>query len=99
MPPDDNSPFAQDRLFYSRSKDLCEWEDYSPILSTRIPNTQDEKAIWAPYVYHENGIYHMYYTGVTEEATQSNLLATQPIPPIRIHGKHMTWYFNPIIAK
>jgi beta-xylosidase len=80
VPPDDNSPFAQDRFVYARSEDLCEWEDLSPILSTRIPNTLDEQAIWAPFVYYENGIYYLYYTGVTEDVTQSILLVTSNDP-------------------
>ncbi len=68
------------KFAYARSADLCNWEDLGPILDTRTPNTGDEYAIWAPYVWKENGIYYMVYTGVTQEMTQSIILATSIDP-------------------
>jgi len=80
VPPDDNSPFVHDRFAYARSKDLCEWKQLPFVLPKRIHGKWDEQAIWAPFVYYENGIYYLYYTGVTEDETQSILLATSNDP-------------------
>jgi hypothetical protein len=65
---------------YGRSSDLCNWEQLPFILTERIPGTWDEKLIWAPSVYTENGIYYLYYTGVTQSYTQSIMLATSDNP-------------------
>ena len=80
VPQDDNSPFVQDRFAYARSKDLCEWEQLPFVLPNRVPGRRDEQAVWAPFVYYENGIYYLYFTGVTEDVTQSILLATSNDP-------------------
>jgi len=80
VPPDDNSPFVQDRYAYARSSDLCEWEQHLFILPRRIHGKWDEQAVWAPFVYYENDIYYLYHTGVTEDVTQSILLATSNDP-------------------
>jgi len=80
VPPNNPSPLAQDRFAYARSVDLCSWEELSPILVERVPGSWDEKAIWAPFVHFEDGIFYLYYTGVTENLTQSILLATSTDP-------------------
>jgi beta-xylosidase len=59
---------------------LCEWEQLSFVLSKRVPHKWDEQAVWAPFVHYENGIYYLYYTGVTKDVTQSILLATSNDP-------------------
>jgi hypothetical protein len=71
---------AEDRFVYARSQDFCTWETLAPVLPTRVPGTWDEKAIWAPFVHQEGGVYYMYYTGVTNDITQSILLATTTDP-------------------
>ena len=68
------------KFAYARSLDLCTWEVLDPILDERIPGTWDELAVWAPYVYVEDGIYYLYYAGVTKVFTQSILLATSTDP-------------------
>jgi sucrose-6-phosphate hydrolase SacC (GH32 family) len=68
---------------YARSQDLCNWEQLSQVLSQRTPETWDERAVWAPFVFEEGGIYYLYYTGVTKDYTQSIMLAitTDPSDP------------------
>jgi hypothetical protein len=80
VPPGTTDPLLQDKFAYARSLDLCIWEDLTPVLQERTPGSWDEAAIWAPYVYQENGIYYLYYTGVTKDFTQSILLATSTDP-------------------
>jgi hypothetical protein len=80
VPPGTTDPLLQDRFAYARSLDLCNWEDLTPVLPNRTPGSWDEAAIWAPYVHQENGIYYLYYTGVTKDFTQSILLATSSDP-------------------
>lgn len=71
---------GETRFAYGRSPDLCTWEELTPVLSEREPGTWDEYRIWAPYVYSEAGTYYLYYTGVTNEFTQSILLASTNHP-------------------
>lgn len=78
--PEDPSPILQDRFVYARSKDLCNWEELSPVLAERTPGAWDEAAIWAPFVFYEDGVYFLYYTGVTQTWTQSIMLATSTNP-------------------
>lgn len=78
--PDDPSPILQDRFVYARSSDLCNWEELSPVLAERTPDAWDEAAVWAPFVFYEDGVYYLYYTGVTETWTQSIMLATSTNP-------------------
>jgi hypothetical protein len=75
-----NYVYSEKKFAYGRSTDLCEWEVLEPILAERVPGTWDEMAVWAPYVYEENGVYYLYYTGVTGEFTQSIMLATSTNP-------------------
>ena len=65
---------------YGRSKDLCEWENLTPTMAERIPGAWDELVIWPPYVYEEDGIYYLFYTGVKRDFTQSIMLATSTNP-------------------
>ena len=71
---------GETKFAYGRSIDLCSWEVLPPILTQRITGTWDEMAVWAPFVYQEQGVYYMYYTGVTSQYTQSILLATSTNP-------------------
>jgi hypothetical protein len=68
------------KFAYARSKDLCNWEDLGPILDIRVPGSWEELAIWAPYVWQENGNYYLIYTGVSRGITQSIMLATSTDP-------------------
>lgn len=70
----------EDRFAYARSVDLCSWEELDPILTERQTDTWDEFRIWAPFVFEEDGVYYLYYTGVTNEYTQSTMLATSTNP-------------------
>ena len=75
-----NQLIHENRFAYARSQDFCHWEELAPILSQRTPGAWDELAIWAPFVFEENGVFHMFYTGVTKEYTQSILYATSTRP-------------------
>jgi hypothetical protein len=75
LPSNSLSP-KEDRFVYARSADLCHWEQLESVLPERTPGAWDEKFIWAPFVYREDGTYYLYYTGVTESYTQHILLAT-----------------------
>lgn len=68
------------RFAYGRSTDLCNWEELAPVLPRRPPDSWEEFLIWAPFVYEEDGLYFMYYTGVTYDYTQSIMLATSNNP-------------------
>lgn len=69
-----------DHFIYARSADLCNWEVLPPILADHGPGSWAERAVWAPYVWEENGLFYMAYTGVTEDFTQSILLAVSNDP-------------------
>ena len=71
---------GEKKFAYGRSTDMCEWEMLEPILAQRTPGTWDEKAVWSPYVFLEAGVYYLYFTGVTQEFTQSILLETSTDP-------------------
>ena len=67
---------------YARSTDLCNWENMTPVLEQR-ESEWESSAVWAPYVYEEDGTYYLYYTGVKGSVpylTQSIMLATTTNP-------------------
>ncbi len=70
----------EDRFAYASSPDLCQWNDLGGILRERPSGDWDEFRIWAPYVYEEEGVYYMFYTGVTHAIAQSIMLATSTNP-------------------
>ncbi len=80
IPPGNTDLLLQNKFAYARSVDFCEWEVLSPVLSNRTPGSWDDTAIWAPFVFKEESIYYLYYTGVTIDYTQSILLATSTNP-------------------
>jgi hypothetical protein len=65
---------------YGRSSDLCTWEDLGTIIGERTRGEWDEAFVWAPFVWEENGIFYMVYTGVTRKYTQSIMLAVSANP-------------------
>jgi hypothetical protein len=80
---------------YARSADLCDWEDLKPIMGGRAPGAWDEFNIWAPFVFEDNGIYYMYYTGVTYDYTQSIMLATSSNPADPTSWQSVGMVFQP----
>jgi hypothetical protein len=95
LPYDDPAAPAEDRFAYARSLDLCTWETLAPVLPGRVPGTWDEKAIWAPFVHQEAGVYYLYYTGVTNNYTQSILLATTTNPALPGSWETQDMVFQP----
>jgi hypothetical protein len=71
---------GEDYFAYGRSEDLCNWEDLSPVLADRELSEWDQGAVWAPYVFEEEGVYYLFYTGVSAGVTQSVVLATSMDP-------------------
>jgi hypothetical protein len=65
---------------YGRSSDFCNWEDLTPVLADRELNGWDRIAVWAPFVVEEDGVYYLFYTGVSTGMTQSIMLATSTNP-------------------
>jgi hypothetical protein len=80
---------------YGRSQDLCTWENLGPVLEGRVAGEWDELAIWAPFVFVENGVYYMFYTGVTRNFTQSIMLATTLDPSAPASWVEMGVVFQP----
>jgi hypothetical protein len=70
----------EDRFAYAASPDLCQWQDLGGILHDRPVDGWDGFRIWAPYVLEENGVFYMFYTGVTQSFAQSIMLATSTNP-------------------
>jgi beta-xylosidase len=65
---------------YGRSTDLCNWEDLGTIIDARTSGEWDESVVWAPFVWEDQGIFYMYYTGVNHKYTQSIMLAVSDNP-------------------
>jgi len=83
VPLDTDDPLAQqDRFAYARSTDFCTWEELGFVLwlENRVPGIWEKVSIWAPYVFEEDGTYYLFYTGVTQDVTQSILLSTSSDP-------------------
>ena len=79
---------------YSRSRDLCHWTDLGPILDRRPSRKWDEGAVWAPFVFEEDGTFYLYYTGVSHDFTQTIMLAvsTNPADPDSWQTEGMVFY-------
>ena len=86
---------SEDRFAYARSLDLCNWETLQPVLSYRAPGTWDEYRIWAPFVLEQDGVYYLYYTGVTQNYTQSILFATTTNPADPTSWREQGMIFQP----
>jgi hypothetical protein len=80
---------------YARSENGCDWEDLGPVLAERRPGGPDEMAIWAPFVYEEDGIFYAYYTGVTGDFTQRIMLASTDNPADPASWKEHGVVFQP----
>jgi hypothetical protein len=84
---------SSNRFVYARSTDLCTWEELAPL---RLRSGEwDEMAIWAPFVYEEQGRYYMYYTGVTHSFTQSIMLAVSDNPADPLSWQEQGVVFQP----
>ncbi len=89
---------GEQKFAYGRSTDLCNWDDLSPVMETRVPGSWDETAIWAPFVYQENGTFYMVYTGVKGDNynfTQSIMLATTTNPADPLSWQSQGMIFQP----
>jgi hypothetical protein len=58
--------FCDQGITLARSKDLLHWEALGTALPTRTP--EDQSMVWAPHVVQSEGVYYMFYTGVTTPA-------------------------------
>lgn len=91
---------GENRFAYARTTDFCQWETLSPVMGARAANAWDHLAVWAPFVYEEDGVYYMYYTGVSGDfakgiLTQSIMLATSQDPADPNSWKSQGMVFQP----
>ena len=86
---------GENRFAYGRTQDFCHWEELNPILDDRLPGTWDERAVWAPHVFEEDGNYYMFFTGVKFPFVQSILLATSTNPADSSSWMNLGMVFQP----
>ncbi len=76
-------PFEQNEteLGHAMSQDFLSWTYLPPVLPVR-PDSWDRSHVWAPSIVRKDGLYYMFYTGVSCEPglplTQSIGVATSP---------------------
>ncbi|HEY6196308.1 MAG TPA: hypothetical protein VI504_14850 [Candidatus Eisenbacteria bacterium] len=81
-------PFATENDFgHAVSTDLYHWTQLSPVMAVD-PHGWDNLHMWAPHVIAVNGLYWMFYTGVTE--TPGQFVGTQRIG-LAVSNDLMTW--------
>lgn len=80
VPLPENDYTKEKNFLYARTTDFCTWELLGTILEPGQPGDPDEFRIWAPHVFHENGTYYMFYTGVNRNIAQTTMLATSTNP-------------------
>jgi sucrose-6-phosphate hydrolase SacC (GH32 family) len=63
---DTTAPFdsTERDLGHAISRDLYNWIQFPPVLAAR-PDHWDNAKIWAPSIVQQDGVYYMFYTGVT----------------------------------
>jgi predicted GH43/DUF377 family glycosyl hydrolase len=86
---------GEKKFAYGRTQDFCSWENLGPILDERTMGDWDAAAIWAPFVLEENGVFYMFYAGVTPNITQSIMLATSTNPADPDSWKEHGMIFQP----
>lgn len=87
---------GENRFAYARTRDFCSWEDLGPVLGKRVTGTWEEQSVWAPYVLEKEGIFYLFYTGVTRNFTQSIMLVvmTDPANPASWRSEGMVFQPN-----
>jgi hypothetical protein len=60
--------YPQTTFGHETSTDLNNWTNQGPISLLGSAGEWNDKQIWAPYIYEEDGTYYMYYTGVHYDA-------------------------------
>jgi len=81
-------PFATENDFgHAVSTDLYHWTQLAPVMGVD-PYGWDNLHVWAPHVIARNGLYWMFYTGVTE--TPGQFADTQRIG-LAVSSDLMTW--------
>ncbi len=79
--------FATENDFgHAISTDLYHWQQLPPVLSVN-PFGWDNFHVWAPHIIQKNGLYWMYYTGITESSAFND---TQRIG-LAVSSDLMTW--------
>ncbi len=72
---------GESRFAYARSADFCHWERLADVLPVEASVAGENlKAVWAPFVHFEDGIFYLFYTVVTKDITQRILLAVTDNP-------------------
>lgn len=85
-------------LIYGRSRDFCNWEELPFILQDVESLAWDGMDLWAPFVIKQDGVYFMFYTGVTWNVTQRIMLAATLTPDIPDSWVALGAIFRPTFA-
>ncbi len=67
--------FPQSDFGHAVSHDLVNWQLKEPVLQT-LEDGFDTYQVWAPHIIEHDNKYWIFYTGVTDSATQATCLAT-----------------------
>lgn len=76
------------------SADLDTWTTLNPVLGVEPANYYESAHIWAPFVMEHNGVWFMFYTGLSGEPSQVLCCATSRDPELRVWERLPS---NPII--
>jgi len=76
------------------SEDLNTWNTCSPPFTTQPSNYFESAHIWAPFVFEQDGVFYMYYTGLSGEPSQVLCLATSTDPNLNVWHRYEG---NPIL--
>jgi len=79
---------------HATSHDLDTWVTGHPPLATEPANYFESAHIWAPFVMEHQGVFHMFYTGLSGEPSQVLCLATSTDPDLNVWHRHVG---NPIL--
>lgn len=67
-------------LLVARTSDLCHWEQLPSALTQVRLDAWDGKDVRTPFVFEQNGLYNLFYTGITWNGTERILWATTNNP-------------------
>jgi len=75
-------------LAHATSTDLDTWIARDPVLCVDSSIPFEAGHLWAPFVFENDGVYYMYYTGLSSEPSQVLCLATSTDPELNIWHRY-----------
>src|SRR4029453_18596981 len=66
-----HSPISEVSFGHATSWDLYIWTHQETVLTVR-PDEWDNAHVWAPHIVENNGLYWMFYTGVTDDSVYAS---------------------------